>query len=270
VQLLELAAFLAPEPIPLTLFTGHPELLAEPLRITATDPDALADTVGTLVAYSLARRSPDGFQIHRLVQAVIRQQLPSEQDQAAAERVMALLTAASPGDPENPVNWPAYAQLAPHVLITGSLADHESVNRQLLLDIARQLLAQGDGHGSRAVCEQLLDRWRSLLDPDHADTLTAASTLTLTLAQLCKAEAARVLGEDTVPRCRRMLGPDHPITLWAAAGLTCALVCVGEAEPGRALGEVTLQRCRRVLGPDHVATLLVAATLIDALATKGP
>jgi hypothetical protein len=46
VQLLELAAFLAPEPIPLTLFTSHPELLDEPLRATAADPDALADTVG--------------------------------------------------------------------------------------------------------------------------------------------------------------------------------------------------------------------------------
>src|SRR4051794_278616 len=54
VQLLQLAAFLAPDPIPLTLFTGHPELLDEPLRATATDPDALTDTVGVLVGYSLA------------------------------------------------------------------------------------------------------------------------------------------------------------------------------------------------------------------------
>ena len=32
VPLLELAAFLAPEPIPLSLFSAHPELLDEPLR----------------------------------------------------------------------------------------------------------------------------------------------------------------------------------------------------------------------------------------------
>src|SRR4051794_15450195 len=44
VQLLELAAFLAPEPIPLCLFTSHPELLGEPLRTTAAGPDALADS----------------------------------------------------------------------------------------------------------------------------------------------------------------------------------------------------------------------------------
>ena len=75
VQLLELAAFLAPEPIPLFLFGEHAELLEEPLRATATDPDALADAVSALVGYSLARRHAEGFQVHRLVQAVIRQQL---------------------------------------------------------------------------------------------------------------------------------------------------------------------------------------------------
>src|SRR3954467_1639234 len=57
VQLLELAAFLAPEPIPLALIGDHADLLEEPLRATAANPDALADTVGALVGYSLVRRS---------------------------------------------------------------------------------------------------------------------------------------------------------------------------------------------------------------------
>src|SRR3712207_5991786 len=46
VQLLQLAAFLAPEPISLSLFGRHADLLSEPLRSIAIDPDALADTVG--------------------------------------------------------------------------------------------------------------------------------------------------------------------------------------------------------------------------------
>ena len=74
--LLELAAFLAPEPIPLWLFTAHPELLDEPLRTAAADPDALDDVLGAVVGLSLARRQPDSFQLHRLVQAVIRQRHP--------------------------------------------------------------------------------------------------------------------------------------------------------------------------------------------------
>ncbi|HEV3498149.1 MAG TPA: FxSxx-COOH system tetratricopeptide repeat protein, partial [Actinomycetes bacterium] len=105
VQLLQLAACLAAEPIPLSLISNRAALLEEPLRSTAADPDALADTVGALVGYSLARRHPDGLQVHRLVQAVIRQQLAPEQQQATAQRVIELLGATSPGDPENPVRW---------------------------------------------------------------------------------------------------------------------------------------------------------------------
>jgi hypothetical protein len=57
----KLAAFLASEPISLALFAEHAELLEEPLRTTAADPDALTDTVGALVGYSMARRSPTAF-----------------------------------------------------------------------------------------------------------------------------------------------------------------------------------------------------------------
>jgi hypothetical protein len=185
VALLELAAFLAPEPVPLTLFAGHPELLGEPLRTVAADLDALTDIVGALVGYSLARRSADGFYVHRLVQAVIRHQLPLQRQQVTAERVITLLAACT-GDPEDPGTWPAYAQLAPHVLATAPLGDHSPASRRLVLDTTLHLQAHGDSSGSRAVAEQHLDRWRSILGPDHPDTLAAANHLTVALLSLAK------------------------------------------------------------------------------------
>ncbi|WP_448620824.1 FxSxx-COOH system tetratricopeptide repeat protein [Geodermatophilus sp. URMC 65] len=267
VQLLELSAFLAPEPIPLFLIRDHARLLGEPLRGTAADSDALADTVGALVAYSLARRSPDGFQLHRLVQAVIRHQLRPDRQQATAEQVVELLAAASPGDPDDPAGWDAYAQLAPHVLATAPLGDHSPASRQLVLHTTRYLQAKGDSPGSRALCEQLLDRWRAILGPDHPDTLTAAATLTLALIQLGEVEPARTLGQDTLQRCHQTLGSDHPTTLLAAATLTAALLPRGE--PARTLGQDTLQRCHRTLGPHHPITLGTAAALTLALARLG-
>jgi hypothetical protein len=265
VQLLELAAFLAPEPIPLTLFTGRPELLGEPLHTVAADPDALADTVGALVGYSLARRSPDGFQVHRLVQAVIRHHLPPERQQATAERVVALLAAACPGDPEDPTSWPGYAQLVPHVFAAGTLVDFSPAGRQMVLGTAHYLEAHGDGSGSRAVATRLLDRWQSVLGPDHPTTLVAAAVLIQALGVGGEAKAARDLGEDTLDRCRRVLGPDHRYTLAVAIALTVALYWLGEQEPGRALGQDTLQRCRRVHGPDHASTLWTAVAVLQAL-----
>ncbi|MGR6967833.1 FxSxx-COOH system tetratricopeptide repeat protein [Geodermatophilus sp. URMC 61] len=269
VRLLELSAFFAPEPIPLNVFSGHAELLEEPLCSVAADPDALADTVGTLVGYSLARRSPDGFQLHRLVQAVIRHQLPPDRRQATAEQVVALLAATAPGDPEDPAGWAAYATLAPHVLATAPMGDSSPAGRQLVLNTARYLLARGDVHGSRSVGEQGLDRWRAILGADHPDALAGAITLTSALFGLSEAEAGRALGEDTLQRCRWVLGPDHPTTLEAATALTLALVQLGEAEQARALGEDTLQRARRVLGRDPVTTLGVATALTLALDQLG-
>ena len=72
VQLLGVCAYLAPEPIPLDLFTAHADLLPEPLSSAAADRLAFSDAIAVLVDYSLAKRTPAGLQMHRLVQATIR------------------------------------------------------------------------------------------------------------------------------------------------------------------------------------------------------
>jgi TIR domain/NB-ARC domain len=72
VQLLDICAYLAPRPVPLDLFTGHPGQLPEPLAAAAADQLAFTDTVAVAVDYSLAKRTPAGLQLHRLVQAAIR------------------------------------------------------------------------------------------------------------------------------------------------------------------------------------------------------
>ena len=57
VQLLEVCAYLAPEPVPLDLFTAHPGLLPAPLSAAAADKLAFTEAVGVLVDYSLATRT---------------------------------------------------------------------------------------------------------------------------------------------------------------------------------------------------------------------
>jgi hypothetical protein len=70
-DLLTLAAHLAPEPIPFTLFSAHTDLLPEPLATTAGDPLAFAGLTRALRRRALARISTDGMQLHRLVQAIL-------------------------------------------------------------------------------------------------------------------------------------------------------------------------------------------------------
>lgn len=71
-QLLDVIAYLAPESIPVDLFTRHPDRLPEPLSAAAADQFTFAKTVATLVDYSLVKSTPSGLQLHRLVQAAVR------------------------------------------------------------------------------------------------------------------------------------------------------------------------------------------------------
>ena len=270
VELLEVGAFMAPEPIPLTVFTDHPELLSGALRVAAiADSDVVADAVGAAVAFSLVNRHHDSFQLHRLVQAVIRHRLSSHRQATVGSLAVTLLSACRPGDPSNPVNWPAYARLAPHVLATGHLGDNDPDGRALMLDTVQYLNVRGDTRASRTIAEELLERWRRVLGADHPTTLNLASTLTWALAWLGEAERACELGQDTLERCRHTLGPDHPTTLSSATYLTTALPWLGEHEQAVALGHDTLQRCRKTLGPDHPTTLGSAAQLAFTLLGLG-
>ena len=85
VQLLAVCAYLAPEPVPLDLFTAHADLLPEPLASAAADRLAFTDAIAVLVDYSLAKRTPAGLQLHRLVQATIRTRDSSPAHPSASE-----------------------------------------------------------------------------------------------------------------------------------------------------------------------------------------
>ena len=277
VDLLELAAYLAPEPIPLALFTDHTELLEDPLhRILRDDPDALADVVGELVGYSLVRRHQDDFQLHRLVQAVIRNQIPPTRRDHLAATAVALLAAAYPGDPNDPASWTDYTRLAPHVLTTGQFADNNTDSRRLMLAVVGYFTFF-DPRTSRTIAENLRTRWSLILGPDHIDTLTAEAHLTAALTMLAELAHARDVGRDAPHRARSGLGADHPVTLRLATNLANALTWLGPNEQTigptsgfdspttdnlRILTEDTLERTLRTLGPDHTTTLSISLVSI--------
>ena len=72
IQLLEICSYMAPEPVPLDLFTAHADLLPAPLSAAAADQLYFTKALGVLVDYSLAKRSRAGIEMHRLVQAAAR------------------------------------------------------------------------------------------------------------------------------------------------------------------------------------------------------
>ncbi len=97
-QLLTAAAWLAPEPMQLTLFTTAPEHLPQPLATAAGDPLALAACLNRLRTRGVARISADSFQLHRVPAALLRERGRPDQPVAGGWATIAvqLLRAAAP------------------------------------------------------------------------------------------------------------------------------------------------------------------------------
>lgn len=270
-DLLTLAAHLAPEPIPLTLFTTHSQLLVEPLATAARDPLALYGLTRPLRQGALARVESDSLQLHRLT-AVLLRATPARHDMATL--AVRLLAAAVPSRPwRNPPSWPAWQQLLPHVLAVTDPDRHldaAGVEVAWLLDCAATYVhTRGNPARARPLFERALDLRRAVLGEDHPDTLDSAGNLAADLHVLGRYEAARQLNEYALLRCRRVLGEDHPHTLHAAYGLATDLRALGQLEQARQLDEDTLVRRRRILGDDHLDSLRSATHLADDLHALG-
>ena len=268
-QLASVCAFLAPEPIPEDLFTSAPGELPGELAARAADPLAWRQTLAHLARQSLARIDQRGLVMHRLTQAILRDRLTPEQAAATRACSEAILAAADPGDPANPVTWPRWAQLMPHLLAADLAATDSRDLRWMACNACWYLLARGDTRTAHDLAADLRQHWRDRLGDDHENTLAAAHYLAWALRDMGRYAEARELDEDTLARRRRVLGEDHPDTLASASNLAIDLSDLGEYQAARELDEDTLARRRRVLGEDHPDTLSSANNLAIDLRNLG-
>jgi len=276
-QLLTAVAWLAPEPVPLTLLTEHPDPLPTPLREAAADPLALTERTATLRRRGMARVTPGAVEVHRVPAALLRARTAAAEDIDGggwAPTVVRLLRAVVPGDAwNNPPVWPIWRPLLPHVLAAvdpdRDLDDVADEVSWLLRTAGGYVQSRGEPRAARPLFERAYQLNQNRLDADDEDMLATTIDLSLLLADLGEHEQARQLDEDTLTRYRRVLGEDHPDTLSSANNLAIRLADLGEHEQARQLTEDTLTRYRRVLGEDHPDTLSSANNLANDLADLG-
>ena len=268
-QLASVCAFLAPEPIPEDLFTSAPGELPGELAARAADPLAWRQTLAHLARQSMARIDQRGLVMHRLTQAILRDRLTPEQSAAIRARTEAILVAADPGDSGNPVTWPRWAQLMPHLLAADLAAADSPALRSMACNACGYLLARGDTRAAHNLATDLRQHWRDRLGDDDEYTRAAALNLASALQGMGRYAEARELDEDTLARSRRVLGEDHPETLTSANNLANKLRDFGEYQAAHELDEDTLARYRRVLGEDHPDTLRSADNLAVDLNNLG-
>ena len=258
-------AFLAPEPVPLTLLLAGEQaagLLSREVAATVGpvlgDLVAAGDAVTALRRYSLVTPAGDGLVlVHRLVQAITRAQLSAEEAAHWEQGAAALVELAVPADPELPAAWPAFAVLLPHARAVLDLTSGG------MRQIARYLGNSGSYPAARDLFRQIADARAEdqAYGPEHPGTLDARHELARWTGQAGDAAGARDQFAALLPIVERVRGAEHPDTLVTRHDLAYWTGEAGDAAGARDQFAALLPIVERVLGPEHPRTLSARSNL---------
>ncbi|MFE9748859.1 FxSxx-COOH system tetratricopeptide repeat protein [Saccharothrix saharensis] len=211
-QFLHVCAFFGPEPISQKLFRGVRDLaVPDALREALNDPIKLSRAIREISRYSLAKidHRNNALQLHRLVQTVLKNRLDPDEQGLMRHAVHVLLVNGDPGDPDASTNWPRYAELLPHALVSRVVDCQDKWVRVLVLNLVRYLLNAGDFGGARDLAGQASESWRKSLGEKEFDTLEITRRYGISLRRLGRIEEARALNQRTYELFREVIGDDH-------------------------------------------------------------
>ena len=216
VTLLNLMAWLGPDPIPRVILGG-----------TDLPQNKLDKALGFLASYNIITLTSYSITIHRLVQAVLRSIAQSDEsaEQNYSNAASILIRAAPKRPAVNPADWPLWASLEPHVYaLAGNLHDsHESLDLlRLLVLVGQYRKGLGDYDSAIKSHETALLGYSRILGEDDRKTLAAHHTLAHLYESAGKAEKALSIHIEVLNQRRRLLGDDHAETLTARNGVVGA------------------------------------------------
>ena len=259
IALLRLSAFFAPYPIPYEVILEGASELGEPLAPALASPAggeyALNKLLTPLARHSLVRRDPEArtYSVHRLVQAVLLDELTAATRKDLAERAVKALERTFPD--VGLANWPRCERLVSHALAARGWIESEDLfvpaAAQLLNEAGYYLYVRARYAEAEPLYRRALVIDEAVLGPGRLETALILNNL----AVLLRNRGSYTEGEEL---CRRalaireaVLGPDHPDTAISLINLALLLQAQGRyAEAERPLRQGLAIR-EKVLGPDH-------------------
>jgi tetratricopeptide (TPR) repeat protein len=254
-DLLRVCAFLEADAIPEEIFSEGATELGEVLASIAESPLDLSDAIEEAGRFSLLHRHPEArtMSLHRLVQAVLRDEMDSDARRMWAERAVRAVNKIFPEVEYE--NWQSCSRLVLHAQL---LAHSIEVFAFDFPEAARMLTQAGlylKGRAQYAEAEPLYRRALAIrekvLGAEHPDV---ANSL-INLAGLCYSQGKYAEAEPLYQRAlairEKVLGAEHldvATSFNNLAALYSSQGKYGEAEP---LYLRTLSIREKVLGPEH-------------------
>jgi len=263
VDLLRCFAFFGPEPIPRDAFNLPPAGLSPQIAELIANPIRLSKAIGELGRYALARLDIQGrtIQVHRLIQALVRNELPPAEQQRIRDEVHLLLAGYTPQDSDNQENWPKFFNLLGHIGPAQVAESRVPEVRAASLNIIRYLFASADYESARTTGEQILARWMEDSGKEDTDVLRLQLELSNILRELGEYGATAALTRATLDVAEKVLGTEDELTLRLRRGEAYDLRASGEFRQARQRDEEALRVYEQILEKNAPNTLRSVNTL---------
>lgn len=256
-ELLRCCAFFGPEPIPRDVFRRGTQAAGTVVSDLMKDPILLARAIRELGRFALVTIGGRAISVHRLVQALLRDEVGEREQDRYQHDVHLILAAAAPADPAEDRQWPRYRELLPHVAseATGLSQCRDPNVRAFVLNTMRYLYLSGDFTSFEELTGRFIEVWTAASGSDDRAVLEAKHHLGNMLRQLGRFPAAYQLVEGTLGSASKVLGERDRLTLALRNAFGADLRAHGDFTAARELDAESRTLHEEVLGPTDPQTL---------------
>ncbi|MDA0269124.1 MAG: tetratricopeptide repeat protein [Cyanobacteria bacterium] len=259
--LLRVSAFWAADTVPYELLEQGCGALGEPLATTLAtaphDPSCIVDVLAPLARYSLVQLEPTArtYSLHRLVQAVVRADLATEQgaDQSWAMRAIEAVGAVFPE--VEYANWPQCDRLLPHALAGRDWIEqygYQSEGAARLLNQAGQYLTrQGRYDEAEPLLLGAVAMRRALLGGAHLDVAMSLYNLGALYRAQGRYDEAESQYKAALAMRQDLLEGDHGDIAVSLNNLALLHQYQGRYDEAEAMQQRAIAMRQRLFGEDH-------------------
>lgn len=215
-ELLYLLAFLNPESISEEMLVKGSAELGSTLGPIVADPLNFNDIIELLLHYSLINRSAEehSLSIHRLVQAVLRDEMDSRLTSTWAERAVRAVNRAFPEVEQS--TWEQCHRCLPHALLCSSYITASGLTFPEAASLLNKAAIYLIDHAQYNEAEPLLLRALDILGHTQSDTQLDRARILNDLGSLFRIQGkykeAETLLQESLQIRQQLLGQDHPAT----------------------------------------------------------
>jgi len=272
-KLLHLFVFLNPDGI-LIEFLQAGRDGSEELRQLMENEFVFNRSVAMLVELSLVRRSQkeDSIILHRLIQAVVQDELEDDTLRHCSAQVIDICSAAFPNTWENKESRER-CRLFESQAVNSAFEAARLVKCKkagdTLYHLGSFLLDDGKFQDSERLFKRCQGLFGRLMGTEHQETLKSTNYLASTYRAQGKMQNAAALHEQVLEARKRTLGEEHPDTLQSMSNLASTYWAQGKLQDAAALHEQVLEARKRTPGEEHPDTLRSMNNLASTYRDQG-